>query len=302
MKRKSRKSYPFLVLVLVTSLGFGAFQLVEKIQDQVKEYTAEGRDENKKPAIKKDTDLMEDETKSNSVQDETIEKPSVDTSKTNPTDEKQEEKQEESQEENLEFETVPMEYLEEGTLFIGDSRTSTLYEYAGWDKTDFYVEYGLTIWTAMEDEIVKQKGSGRKISVRQGLSETQYDKIYIMLGINELGRGTPSSYQEQFRDVVNEIRKLQPNAIIFIQSIMHVTDGKDKQGSYINNSEINKRNKKLKKLASQKENVYYIDENEVFDKPGTHKLNPKYTTDGVHIKAQYIDIWRDFILEHGIIK
>lgn len=198
------------------------------------------------------------------------------------------------------FTTVDASYLD-GALFIGDSRTSTLYEYAGWQNTTFYVEYGLTIWDVLNKELATDPNSGQKISVYDGLTLTKYDKIYIMLGINELGTGTADTYYEQFKSVIDTIRMLQPNATIFIQSIMHVTDDVDKKGSYINNNEINARNAKLVTLVNN-EDIFYIDNNELFDDPSTYKLDPVYTADGVHIMARYVGMWQDFYLEHGIIR
>lgn len=200
--------------------------------------------------------------------------------------------------EERQFTQVDMSYLD-GALFIGDSRTSTLYEYAGWDTTEFFVEYGLTIWDVMEEELAEDSETGEKLTVREALGKKQYEKIYLMLGINELGRGTPDTFYEQYKLVVDEIRSLQPDAVLFIQSIMHVTDKKDSEGTYINNPEINARNEKIKTLANQKD-IFWLDENEVFDLEGTNKLNPDYTNDGVHLKAKYIPVWQDFFLKHGI--
>lgn len=213
-------------------------------------------------------------------------------------DKEEQQDEEDGQPKERRFIQVDMSYLD-GALFIGDSRTSTLYEYAGWDNTEFFVEYGLTIWDVMEEELAEDSVTGEKISVREALGRKQYDKIYLMLGINELGRGTPDTFSEQYKLVVDEIRSLQPEAVIFIQSIMHVTDKKDGEGTYINNPEINARNEKIKSLANR-EDTFWLDENEVFDLEGTGKLNPDYTNDGVHIKAKYIPVWRDYLLAHGI--
>lgn len=84
-----------------------------------------------------------------------------------------------------------------------------------------------------------------------------------------------------------------------MESIMHVTQGKDDENTYINNAEINARNEKLKLLADNK-TIFYIDVNEVMDAAGTGKLNPEYTFDGVHLKVKHIDVWREFLLDHGI--
>lgn len=196
------------------------------------------------------------------------------------------------------FEQADLSYLD-GALFIGDSRTITLSEYAGWDNTHFFVETGLTIWTVMDAPVAKINGA--KVTVEEALQTQRYDKIYIQLGINELGRGTPASFTEQYNKVLSRIQELQPQAVIYIQSIMHVSQSKDDQETYINNAEVNARNEKLKKLADGV-NVFWLDENEVFDAPGTGKLNPEYTSDGVHLKPKYIPIWQEFLLSHTIQK
>lgn len=195
------------------------------------------------------------------------------------------------------FTTADRSYLD-GALFIGDSRTATLSQYAGWDQTSFFVEIGLTIWDVMDAEIASI--DGEKKSVRAALGTQVYDKIYIMLGINELGMGSPESFCEQYRAVIDEIRSLQPQAVIYIQSIMHVTQSKDDQNYYINNDEINRRNERIQELADWK-NIFWLDVNQVFDAPGTGKLNPEYTSDGIHLKPIYIDIWQAFLLSHVIL-
>ena len=200
-------------------------------------------------------------------------------------------------EEKKTFQRMPDQYLD-GSLFIGDSRTSTLAIYSGWKTCSFWVKNGISIWEIMDAKIASING-GENLTVRQGLSAKQYSKIYIMLGINELGTGTPRSFYEQYEKVILEMRQLQPGAKIFVQSILHVTDGKDQAGSYINNKEIDKRNSFLAGI-NRIGGVYYLDLNTVFDDPKTNKLNPAFSTDGVHLKATQIDKWKIFLLNHGI--
>lgn len=197
----------------------------------------------------------------------------------------------EQPEQKREFHRVELDYLDDA-LFIGDSRTSTLYEYAGWEQTDFFVKTGLTIWDVWERTM-------DGIYLEDVLAAKQYGKVYIMLGVNELGDGTAESFAEQFASVVARIREKQPEAIIFVESIMHVTAKKDAEGTYINNQEIDARNQEIQKLADN-ESIFWIDANEVMDEPGTGKLNGEYTFDGVHLKVKYIDVWQEFLLEHGI--
>lgn len=196
------------------------------------------------------------------------------------------------------FVTVDKSYLD-GALFIGDSRTQTISLYGDWDNTVFYVKQGMSVWKVMDEKIAKV--NGKKVTVRKALSKKKFDKIYIMLGINELATGTADTFAEQFGKVVSEIREKQPDAIIFIESIMHVTEKKNNEDEYIKNKEIDKRNKKLKKLTNGYD-IIWLDENEVFDKKGKGVLDPKYTSDGVHLKPSCIPQWEKFFLEHGIVK
>lgn len=272
--RKKKIKYPFCTFMLLSVVVFwvavvAAGYRVKLDGTFVKHRVQEEKKEEKKP-----------------VADQVVkeEKPAEEQADTEP-------------EEKQQFVTVGMEYLD-GALFIGDSRTSVLYEYAGWEKTHFFVAYGQTIWNVM-DEVVNSDKTVGKISTREALKSQNYDKIYIMLGVNELGRGTADTFYEQYKLVIDEIRMLQPDARIFIQSILHVSEEKDSQGTYINNAEINARNEKIKTLEDGRQ-IFWLDVNEVFDEAGTGKLKQEYSSDGVHIKAKYISVWRDFLLMHGI--
>lgn len=196
------------------------------------------------------------------------------------------------------FSKVDLSYLDDA-VFIGDSRTETLRLYAGWDNVTYYSKTGTNIWAIMEEDLAKDPDSGEKITVEEALKKQRFGKIYIMLGINELGTGTPESFYQQFKSVVKQIRELQPDAILFVQSIIHVSKVQDGEGTVINNENVNARNKLLQKLADNKM-IYYLDGNEVLDdKNGC--LNGDYTFDGIHLTADHVDIWTDYILAHGVV-
>ena len=50
-----------------------------------------------------------------------------------------------------------------------------------------------------------------------------------------------------------------------------------------------------------KRQVFYIDCNPVFD-DSTGALTPEYSGDGVHVKAAYYPMWRDYLFEFGVVK
>lgn len=197
------------------------------------------------------------------------------------------------------FVTVGDDYFEDA-LFIGDSRTVGLREYSSVSQADYYAATGLTIYKALDSKIVSMDGSKDKISIDEALKQKQFGKIYIMLGINEMGTGTVDSFIEKYTEVINHIRQLQPEAIIFIQGIMKVSTEYSELSDYIDNQGIDERNVRLEQLADE-ENIFYIDINPLIcDENGG--LHEAYTTDGVHLKAEFIFVWTDFLKAKGIIR
>ena len=80
------------------------------------------------------------------------------------------------------FTTVDASYFDDA-LFIGDSHTDGFKDYAGLNNADYLCHNGLTVWSAVE----KAEFPGHQ-TLAQALKGKHYGKIYLMLGINELGR------------------------------------------------------------------------------------------------------------------
>ena len=102
-------------------------------------------------------------------------------------------------------------------------------------------------------------------------------KIYIMFGINELGTGTSESFVEYYQSVVQQICQMQPDAIVYVQSIINVAASAETD--VISNANINEKNALLSQIADNKQ-VFYIDLNpSLVDSSGY--LNSDYTSDGI---------------------
>ncbi len=196
------------------------------------------------------------------------------------------------------YHTVDDSYFDDA-VFIGDSRTVGMYEYGGLEETStFYASTGLTIYKMFDSKIVAVPGQKKKITVEEALSEKQFAKIYLMIGINEMGTGTVESFMKAYGEAVQHLQQLQPDAVIYLQAIMKVTTDRSGQGDYITNEGIEARNEEIAKLADD-EKIYYLDVNPLIcDETGG--MVASYTYDGVHLKAQYIPIWLDFLKEHAV--
>ncbi len=204
-----------------------------------------------------------------------------------------------SEPEVYEFTEVDDDYFCDA-LFIGDSRTVGLSEYCEEldTRATFYSKVSLTIFDVMKKEFIKTDDG--KMGVEQALSENSFGKIYIMLGLNEIGTGDTEYFTDAYREVIDRIRELQPDAIIYIQGIMHVTARKSDKDKFFNNNRINERNKGLKALADQKD-IFYIDMNEAVD-DGNGNLDSSLSFDDVHLKASSYERWHEYLLHNAIVK
>lgn len=210
------------------------------------------------------------------------------------------EEKQEAEEELLEFTHVDKEYFEDA-VFIGDSRTQGLYEYSNLaDVATFYSKTSLTVYNLFEKPKDFIREGDEKLTLEQALSRHQFKKVYLMIGINEMGTGTPESFFEAYARAVYKIRELQPDAIIFVQGIMRVAGQKNASDPVFNNTNINIRNVEIETLANGKD-IFYIDVNEaVCDENGN--LYADWTFDQIHLKAKYYQVWENFLMEHGIVK
>ncbi len=180
-------------------------------------------------------------------------------------------------------------------LFIGDSRTVGLATYGKISGATYFARTSMNVANAFADKKSETEKSG--LNLTDFLTKYKFKKIYILLGINEIGYSY-SWIMTRYEKVVNKIRELQPDAIIVIQSNMHVTQKKsDASPNTFNNDRINGLNKRLASLADNK-TVFYADMAYIFDNENG-AMKPEYTGDGVHLKGKYYALWRDWLLEKG---
>lgn len=193
---------------------------------------------------------------------------------------------------------VEEDYFEDAA-FIGDSRTLGIADYAK-INADFYCESGMTIYKLLGEKGVKNPKTGEKVNLSEVMQHKKYGKIYIMLGMNELGYGNTEAFYEKYKEVVEQIREWQPQAVIFIMANLHVSREKNNYATEFNNINVNDKNAAIANLADGI-NIFYIDSNPLFVDEGGF-LKAELTFDGVHLYANSYSVWRDFLMEHGVVK
>ena len=203
--------------------------------------------------------------------------------------------------------TTPAEYRQveddyfDDALFIGDSRFDGLAIYRSFANADFLSIKGVSLSSIYTmDMVYRSDGTvvAWKYPLLSLISSKEYGKIYIQLGINDMYAYNCDRYQELMQQLIDTIHEYQPDAIIFLTSIMNMTNDYDDATSSLNNDAINARNYRLALLADGK-TVFYLDENAIFNDE-TGGLNPDYTFDGLHLTPEHYEDWLSFLKEHGI--
>ncbi len=185
-------------------------------------------------------------------------------------------------------------------VFIGDSRTDGLRLYSGIRGVDFICYKGLTVFEVMNDKSVIQSGE-EKIGVLQALAQKPYAKVYISLGVNELGYNHDAEFADTYRALVDKVRELQPDADIYLQSLIPVSTEKCAQTNqpyYVTNAQIAVYNEIIETVAAEKE-VYYLNVKEAMvDETG--ELPVDASSDGIHFYRGGYVTWYEYLKTHTV--
>lgn len=197
------------------------------------------------------------------------------------------------------YQKVKKDYFDDA-VFIGDSRIVGMNDYSGLTNATFFAKTGLTVYNLLDDEFVKDPKSGKNVSVSYMMQHYTYGKIYLMVGINELGTGGTDRFAETYKDVLKKFRKWQPDAVIYVQSIMGVSPKKDKTDPVFNNTNIRDKNYAISKLTDGI-HIFYLNIQEIYEDKN-HNLVQDLTFDDVHLYAQHYDKWVKYLKTHAVVK
>lgn len=192
-----------------------------------------------------------------------------------------------------ESEAVDDSYFDDA-VFIGNSRTEGLKKFSGLSNATFITEVGLTVNSIFRDYC--DISGGYKSRAFDALAGMSFGKVYIMLGMNELGWVYESVFKDDYAKIIDKIREINPDAVIYIQSIIPVSKWKDSNDNVFTNVNVERLNAQLRDLADEKE-VHYVDVAEgIMDEEGY--LPYEATDDGVHLTPEYCVKWMDYLRTH----
>lgn len=195
-----------------------------------------------------------------------------------------------------ESEAVEDAYFEDA-VFLGDSRTEGFHLYSGLEAGTYFYAVGATVESVFTKNVWPADGK-EKVPLLDALAETACGKVYLMLGINELGWSKKETFHDQYAKVIDRVREDHPEAEIVLQTILPVSAKQDAKGSYVNNARIGVYNQVIRALAEEKD-CALVDVAEAL--AGEDGCLPKELNfDGVHLNPAGCKIWLDYLRTHSV--
>ena len=181
-------------------------------------------------------------------------------------------------------------------LFVGDSRMQGFVLYSGLSNVKSYTSVGLAVDTAYSKKFVQL--DGKELTLAEALQQTapNFGKIYLLFGMNELGWGTWSVFVSKYGGLIDLIQQANPNAVIYLESLIPLTAEKSAKSDWLNNDHVNSFNKMIWQLAADK-GVYYL--NTAAGLAGEDGTLPgDASTDGVHLNKEACGKWLEYLKTH----
>jgi hypothetical protein len=163
--------------------------------------------------------------------------------------------------------------------FIGNSLIDGFRMYSGLTTCDYYAATSMTVMSAAG-------------SVLEKLGKQKYGKIYILLGINEIGYDS-FYFKKQYLSFIDSIAAIQPGADIYIMGIMPVSAKTSDTSPTFTMDRIRTYNERLLEVADEK-GCHYIDLCEALAGPDGY-LPSDATWDGIHLNMSYYKVWLEYL-------
>ena len=192
--------------------------------------------------------------------------------------------------------TAPVDesYFEDA-VFIGDSRTEGLKLYSGLPTT-FWSKVGLNVSTVFTDAFIELDGG--HVTVADAIRTQEYSKVYIMLGINELGWPSAQTFADEYAKIIDLIRETHPDATIYVQSIFSIGRIRSSNDEVFNNNNVMRLQRALCDMCVEKD-VNYLNVAEVLEAPDGYLIDDD-SYDGTHLTVPYYKVWVNYLKSHTV--
>lgn len=186
-------------------------------------------------------------------------------------------------------------------LFIGDSVTLGLSLYCGESlgKAQFLCAGSMSATNLLSGLIVPTF-QGKAVSLAEGVTMSGADKIYIMLGMNNIAFGVDSAASDMVT-VIGQIREANPDVSIILQSVTPMASTSTISGKDLNNENIRAFNAKMQEIC-QENGWFFVNVAEIMT-GDDGCLRQDACSDpnemGIHISSAGVADWIRYLKTHA---
>lgn len=132
----------------------------------------------------------------------------------------------------------------------------------------------------------------------------EFKKVYIMLGLNEIGYENYGVPMERYKTIIDRVRACQPDADIYLQTVLPITKYVEQHHGYLRKAKIADYNARLQAVATEKQ-VYLIDPSPVFAGEDGFMVEAaaasRNNNDGeIHFNKTYCQKWLEYLTTHTV--
>lgn len=183
-------------------------------------------------------------------------------------------------------------------MFVGDSITTGIELYGVMPNATVVASTGInpnTIMTTPDIELA----DGSSVTILQAMSAYHPKKIYIMLGSNGVEFIGKETMMELYGEFIDAVKAQHPDSIIYLQSILPVTQAKEAASPDLSNDKIDEYNAAIMELAGEKE-AYYLNVAESFKDETGALPDEASPNDGMHFGVSHYEVWMDYLKCHAV--
>ncbi len=194
-------------------------------------------------------------------------------------------------------------------VFIGDSVSVKLAAYHKSTKCfgtgQVYAATSLSAANALweiSSKSVHPKYNGNKTLVEDCVRYSGAKKVFIMLGMNDIGIYSFDDSINNYKTLISRIKAKSPNVDIYIQSMTPMTAISTRADSRLNNTNIKLYNQRLKQMCEEMSWHYLDVASALYDSTGTY-LTEQYCSDpvymGLHLTDAGCEKWVEYLYENA---
>lgn len=197
-----------------------------------------------------------------------------------------------------------------GAVFVGDSVTLKLKNYVTQKRKSEPGYFGTAAFLAagsmgsgnalkpLSGDSIHPYYDGAKALLEDNAAKMGADKVYLMLGINDVAPYGVEKASENLEALVKRFRNKIPDIKIYVQSATPILA--DKQKKTLNNPNLEHYNELVSKIC-KKDGWYFLDVASVM-RDSTGALKEEYCSDpddlGLHFTDAACEVWIHYLLTH----